>query len=148
MTLIDVLDAKNCKLDLTSKDKDGVLEELVSIYSKNEKIKEEDKKEIISMIKQREKAAPTIIGEGIALPHTRLESLKKPAVIIGYSKDGIEFAPGENVRLFIMVLTPANNPAGHLQLLSSIAKLCTRENLIEEASKSKTDRDLFSVFLG
>ena len=49
----------------------------------------------------------TGIGDNIAVPHARLKEIESPSVIIGLSRDGIDFdAPdGKVAHLIFMILT-------------------------------------------
>ena len=56
----------------------------------------------------REAVLSTGIGNGVAMPHTRLEGLRSPLVVVGLSKGGIDFdAPdGHPAHVILMILTP------------------------------------------
>jgi sodium/potassium-transporting ATPase subunit alpha len=62
------------------------------------------------------------IGEGIALPHLRIEQLKAPELILGLSPQGLSFDVN-NIQIVLLLATPAKQPAQHLQLLQRIASL-------------------------
>ncbi len=62
------------------------------------------------------------IGDGIAVPHLRVDGLTAPEVILGFSPQGI--ALNDHVVTIILVLaTPAEQAAQHLQLLQRIGSL-------------------------
>ncbi|MBF8254523.1 MAG: sodium/potassium-transporting ATPase, partial [Deltaproteobacteria bacterium] len=62
------------------------------------------------------------IGDGIAVPHLRVDGLAAPEVILGFSPQGI--ALNDHVVTIILVLaTPAEQAAQHLQLLQRIGSL-------------------------
>ncbi len=62
------------------------------------------------------------IGHGIALPHLRVENLAAPEIILGLSPDGLFFNK-EKLRIILLLVTPAEQPAQHLQLLQRIGSL-------------------------
>jgi mannitol/fructose-specific phosphotransferase system IIA component (Ntr-type)/voltage-gated potassium channel Kch len=88
----------------------------------------------------REAEISTDLGNGIALPHARCERLEEPLVVIGRSLEGIAFSDEEHgaVRLFFLLVTPADRPETHLALLSQVARLVSkaeqREALLEAAT--------------
>jgi magnesium-transporting ATPase (P-type)/mannitol/fructose-specific phosphotransferase system IIA component (Ntr-type) len=62
------------------------------------------------------------IGHGIAVPHVRVESLTGPEIILGLAPDGLWFN-GEKVSVILLLATPADQPAQHLQFLQRIGSL-------------------------
>ncbi|MFN3166774.1 MAG: cation:proton antiporter [Phycisphaeraceae bacterium] len=72
----------------------------------------------------RENVMHTALPNGLAVPHARLDALTKPTVIIARSNTGVDFdAPdGQLARLIFLLLTPTDQPATQLELLSLVAK--------------------------
>ena len=62
------------------------------------------------------------IGDGIAIPHLRVDNLPAPELILGLSREGIRF--NEHViKIVLFLVTPAEQPAQHLQLLQRVCSL-------------------------
>jgi len=62
------------------------------------------------------------IGDGIAIPHLRVDNLPAPELILGLSREGIRF--NEHViKIILFLVTPAEQPAQHLQLLQRVCSL-------------------------
>ena len=62
------------------------------------------------------------IGEGIAVPHLRIDDLGEPELILGLAPDGLAFNQ-HKIQIVLLLATPAKRPAEHLQLLQRIASL-------------------------
>jgi mannitol/fructose-specific phosphotransferase system IIA component (Ntr-type) len=64
--------------------------------------------EICKTIMRRESLGSTGIGNGIALPHGRHESLTRPLAILAKCKSPVDFESidGESVDLFVLILSP------------------------------------------
>ncbi len=62
------------------------------------------------------------LGNGIAVPHLRLDHLAAPELILGISREGME-VDGHKVKILLILVTPAEQPAQHLQLLQRICSL-------------------------
>jgi len=81
---------------------------------------------VLEIILQRERQGGTTLGEGVAILHGRIPGLREPAVALGVlAKDhGIDFGGQEDtsVDIIYMVLSPADKPELHLQVLATIAK--------------------------
>jgi len=62
------------------------------------------------------------IGKGIAVPHLRIDALAEPELILGLAPDGLAFND-HKIHIVLLLVTPAERPAEHLQLLQRIASL-------------------------
>jgi len=75
-------------------------------------------------VRAREETMGTGVGDGIAIPHARLEGLQRPRVLLGLSREGIEWDAIDDrpAHLVFLVLTPADDTDAQLEILSSIAR--------------------------
>ena len=73
------------------------------------------------------------IGEGIAMPHLRVDDLAQPELILGLSADGLK-VNDHQINLIVLLVTPTARPAEHLQLLQRIASLlpALRDELLKQ----------------
>ncbi len=62
------------------------------------------------------------IGDGIAIPHLRVDNLPAPELILGLSREGITFN-NHVIKIVLFLVTPAEQPAQHLQLLQRVCSL-------------------------
>lgn len=83
-----------------------------------------DAKHVLEGLMTREKLGSTAIGAGVALPHTRVESLAQPIAAFIHLQQPIVFdSPDEQpVDLFFGILVPTESNSQHLQVLSQLAK--------------------------
>ena len=137
MTLYDVLDKNLVRVPLGAINKEEAIEELASLISKKKGI---PVKAITDKIWEREKLGSTAIGDGIAIPHCKSDKIETCEVAIGVCKEPIDF-DGHEVKMIFMVIASPTRPAMHVQILSSIAKLCNSSacrNLLFEAPDKKS----------
>lgn len=82
----------------------------------------------------REETHTTVLGHGMALPHTTLEGLEQPVVLVALAPEPIPFGPddAEPVRIFFSVLSPRNREAEHIKILARICRLVRHENFVDE----------------
>ena len=75
-------------------------------------------------VDQREQLMGTGIGKGVAVPHARIEELRRPVMAFGRAAAGLDWdAPdGEPVRFVFLVLTPARQEGLQVQILQAIAR--------------------------
>ena len=80
---------------------------------------------------ERERLGSTAVGDGFAIPHSKLPGLKSIYIALARLTRGVDFqaADGASVRFFFVVLSPPDQPAAHLQVLSQIARVLKRREL-------------------
>ncbi len=109
-------------LDLKAKDKEGVLREMISVL----KLPKDKEELLLSSLMQREKLGSTGIGKGIAIPHCRSVVVDNITLIVGVSKEGVDFdaLDGKPVHLiFMLVATPMDPSMQYLTALGNIARI-------------------------
>lgn len=130
-----LLSPERILLKLKSKNKDDVLEELLRPLQ----LPPEQEKVVLEALKKRESIGSTGIGKGIAIPHTRSLVLDKVNLVVGLSKEGIEFDSLDKkpVHLFFLLVAPPQDP-GTLYLL-------TLGKIAHVARKLSTRRDYLKI---
>ncbi|MBU3913913.1 cation:proton antiporter [bacterium] len=93
--------------------------------------------QIFNAVLEREKIVPTGLGKGLAVPHARLKTLKTPAIIVGFSKVGIDFntPDGKPVKAIFMILTPSHDHTAQVHILAGIAQLFQKGGILEQLQK-------------
>jgi Kef-type K+ transport system membrane component KefB/mannitol/fructose-specific phosphotransferase system IIA component (Ntr-type) len=73
---------------------------------------------------ERERVAPTGLGDEVAIPHAAVEGLQRPLLALGRSARGIDFdAPdGRPARLVFLLLIPPKAYDEEVRILASIAR--------------------------
>ena len=120
-----LLDPKYVKLNMQAKTKKEALKELVDLLE----LDESSKKVLLDALWKRELAASTGVGRGIAIPHTRSTVIDRLYLLIGVSKEGIEFdsADGKPVHILFMLISDyQNQPSKYLIALGKVAQLARR----------------------
>ena len=125
MTLLDLIDKNLIKVPLLGTNKLEVIDELIAVYQKATTVSSELIETIRKAVVDRELQGSTAMDNSIAMPHAKVSGLDKAAVVIGVSRIGVDFGGEEKSKIFFLVLTPIDNPSEHIQLLASIAKLCS-----------------------
>lgn len=84
---------------------------------------------VMELVLAREEEISTDLGNGIAIPHARCPGLAAPLVVVGQTREGIASTTGGDtpVRLFFLLITPAEQPETQLALLRQTAKLAETE---------------------
>lgn len=84
-----------------------------------------DARTVEKAVWDREEALSTGIGNGVAIPHARLDGLRESLVVVGISKTGIDFdsPDGRLAKVIFLILTPISAPGDQLQIAAEIARL-------------------------
>jgi len=94
---------------------------------------------------ERERLGSTGVGNGVALPHARIEGLD--SVIAGFARlsEPMDFdsVDGRPVDLVAFLLAPADAAGAHLRALARVSRLLRRE---ENRSRLRSAPDAQSVF--
>lgn len=130
--------------ELQSKDRDGVIVELVSALEKAGRLKKGTKEEIIKAVIKRENEASTGMGKGIALPHVKHSSAKDIVAAIGKSSFGIDFSALDKQPVYsvILLISPVDNPDKHLQAMENIFRLLQQEKFRKFLRQSRSAEDI------
>ncbi len=75
-------------------------------------------------VHEREDVMSTGIGQGIAIPHVRLDVIQRPVVGVGLARHGIDFDTLDNepVNLIVLFAMPAGAQKEYLGLLAQVMR--------------------------
>ncbi|WP_299080115.1 PTS IIA-like nitrogen regulatory protein PtsN [uncultured Paraglaciecola sp.] len=120
--------------------------ELISQIA-NQHLLDIDQATILSSLICREKMGSTGIGNGIALPHGRLQDLDKVMAIVVTCEKPIDYDAIDNtpVDIFFAILVPEDKASEHLGTLSAIASTLNNKDTLNRMRHAKTDRELFEA---
>jgi PTS system nitrogen regulatory IIA component len=98
-----------------------------------------DAEALCRTLEEREQLASTGIGDGIAIPHGKLETIDHLIGVLGRSPDGVDFdsIDGKKTHIVFLLVAPANSASDHLQALARLSRLfrdtALRQRLLEAA---------------
>jgi PTS system nitrogen regulatory IIA component len=123
LNLLDYLPESAICVDLKSQAKKDVLKEMVGYLTAAHKIKDSEK--ILDALLEREELGSTGIGQGVAIPHGKSDTIPDVVAALGISRKGIDYEAldGEPVYLFFMLVAPVNSSGLHLKILAKISRL-------------------------
>jgi mannitol/fructose-specific phosphotransferase system IIA component (Ntr-type) len=123
--LSEVLTTALIRLVLNGRDRDSVLQELVSLIPKIEE-QPEMRATLLRALHEREQLHSTGIGDGVALPHARnalVGLVDKPIIVFGRHPTGIPYGAidGKPAQLFFLLIAPTVTQ--HLAILARISRV-------------------------
>ncbi len=144
MKILDVLKKESIISNLKSRDKKGILEELVAPIAL---ITEINNKDFVRVLMDREKLGSTGIGGGIGIPHGKLKQLESLALGFGLSRKGVDFESMDNLptHIFFLLVTPENSTGLHLKMLARISKILKHDNFKEKLLNATSSDEIFSI---
>ena len=85
-----------------------------------------DREGLLTAVREREAVCSTVITDGLALPHARVQTIDRPYVSVGLFRNGVSFPTDDGetpVYLVFLVLVPYSQPTLYLQILRMLSNL-------------------------
>jgi len=145
MSLSSVLTENTVTVGLCSRDKQGMIEEMLDLLVQAGLIS--DKPAALAAILERERTMSTGMKHGIAIPHGKTSSVRSLVACVGISKNPVPFDSLDNepARIFIMTLSPPAKTGPHLQFLAEVSQLFKSAEKRTAAISARTPAELLSV---
>lgn len=122
MKITDILVREASILDLSSTSKDDLLAELAKALSAVEPAL--DYEALLAVLREREALQSTGIGEGVAIPHGKVQGLDRLVSTFARSTAGVDFESidGQPTQLFFLLVVPEQSGGQHLKALARISR--------------------------
>jgi PTS system nitrogen regulatory IIA component len=108
-----------------------------------------DTQAVFEALIAREKLGSTGFGNGIAIPHCRLQGCESPVSALLHLDAPIDFdaIDGAPVDLLFVLLVPQAATDAHLELLRQIASMLDRKEVREKLRSASSNEALYQVVL-
>ena len=97
---------------------------------------------IYRMTWKREHMMTTGVGNGLALPHIRVNDIPEPVVIVGVTEQPIadyQSQDDQPIRVVVFTVAPDENPEAYLQLLGSVSRKLRNVELLAKLTAGAPD---------
>ena len=96
----------------------------------------------------RERLGTTALGEGVAIPHCRIDGISEIHSAVIKLDKAVDFdAPDSiDVSIIVALLVPTEATDAHLQLLGHLAELLSKPKNREELRNCETAQELYDIF--
>ena len=103
-----------------------------------------ESRDIFDAVIERENLGSTGVGEGVAIPHARVEALEAPIGAFVRLAEGVEFdaIDGQPCDLIFMLLAPHSSGADHLRALAQVSRAFRDPKLREALRSAETVEDI------
>ena len=142
MRITELLKKESIELGVKVADKNAAIDKLISLMNAGGRLNSiQGYKEGILA---REALGSTAIGEGIAIPHAKVDAVKEPGLAAMVVPEGVDYEAfdGSLANLIFMIAAPAAGDDVHLQALSRLSTLLMNPGFKESLIGAK-DADEF-----
>jgi len=132
----DLISAESIVIGQRARDKQSLLQELSARAAASLGL---DPKHVLVALSAREMMGSTGVGQGVAIPHARMEGIVRPFGLFARLEKPLDFAAIDQmpVDLVCLLLTPASDPAQHLPALATLARRLREKGVAEGLRRAK-----------
>ena len=144
MNLTDIIPLNNIYLDVNVSSKKALFKEVAAKISNKLNI---DQNNLLEKLNEREKLGSTGIGNGIAIPHGKVNGIKKVFSLFLRTKSLIDFSSSDlvGVDIIFVIIAPEESKTDHLLALSEISKFLRKKKNKKALRKLKTNHEVFKL---
>ena len=141
-----VMAISRINLDLKATNKKEVFEEMSEMLFADGCI--DNIQDFIKDLYVREEEGMTGVGDGIAIPHGKSDSVIKTSIAIGRADHDIEWDTMDNkpVRVVIMFAVRSVDKTKHVILLSQVASALCDDTIIKKLMTVKNEKEVIDLF--
>ena len=145
MKLSEFIFKNSIFLNVEADSQKNVFKILGNIFSKKNKTLSS---RVIDKLNERERLGSTSVGNGIAIPHTKVDGIKETQVIFLKLKNAVDFSAsdGKKIDLIFSIIAPENSESDHLLILSSISNFIRKKQKIDRLRGSATIEEILFLF--
>ena len=147
MKIKDFLCLDAISSDLKAKNKEELIDELVALLVSSGAIEKKFKSKVVEVIMAREALGSTAIGQGIAIPHGKTDSVSQLVAGLGVSKKGVSFdsLDGEPAYIFFILIAPQDSAGPHLKALARVSRLLKDKYFRDSLKSAKDHKDIIEL---
>lgn len=145
MNLLEILKSDCIRAPLVSRDKRGVIDELVDVLAASGAV--DDPVALKEAVWTREQTRTTGIGHGLAIPHGKSAGMGSLAMAIGKPSQPLDFEAidGQPVQLVVLLASPPDRTSDHIQALARVSRLMTLEHFRERIYAAETAEEIWGL---
>ena len=147
MQLPEFLDFDAIKPSLSGGNKRALLQQLAQFAAGR---LDADAVEILSSVSERERLGSTGFGQGVAIPHGKIEGLTRIYCLFARLSEPVDYKSidGQKVDLVFLLLSPPDAGAEHLKALASISRITRHAPTLEKMRGARSRDALAAVLMG
>ena len=141
----EFLKPKAIIMDIKSKEKLAVIEELVNYMVAKKFVK--NGKDLLAALAKRENLESTGIGNGIAIPHARTDSVKDMLLAFARSPHGVDFSSidGKPSYLIFLIASPENKKSEYIMTLAKLSRLLRKQEVRDKLKEAGSPDEVLTI---
>jgi len=147
MNLSDFLDFDAIKTSLSGGNKKSLLQQLANLAGHRLDL---DSSAILASLTEREQLGSTGFGQGVGIPHGKIEGLKRIYCLFVRLAEPLDYKAidGRPVDLVFLLLSPPDAGAEHLKALAAISRVTRHAPTLEKMRGARSRDALAAVVMG
>ena len=147
MRMSDFVVRESINPELSANTKEGVIREMVEGLKAAGYFKTGEPEDIVKAILKRELLGSTGIGRGVAIPHTKHNSVDRLIGTVALSKSGVVFdsLDGEPVFVFVLLISPQDRPGDHLRALENVSRQLRDDTFCKFLKQARSAEDVVQL---
>jgi len=147
MQLSEFLDFDAIKPSMSGGNKRALLQQMAQFAAGRLQV---DVAEILSSISERERLGSTGFGQGVAIPHGKIEGLARIYGMFARLSEPVDYKAidGQPVDLVFLLLSPPDAGAEHLKALAAISRVTRHAPTLEKMRGARSRDALAAVLMG
>lgn len=147
MRISDFLLLTSVDANLSASSKPGMVRELVGLILQSHP--DLDPNLLVDALLRREKLQSTGIGDGVAVPHGKVDGIKQVVACLGRSTAGIDYQSldGAPTQLFFTLVVPMSEQGMHLKALARVSRILKNTEVRKALLEAEDAAAMFAVVM-
>ena len=147
MQLPDFLDFDSIRTNLSAGNKRSLLQQISNLAGNKLALNGAD---ILASVSEREKLGSTGFGNGVAIPHGKIEGLDRIYCLFARLAEPVDYKAidGRPVDLVFLLLSPPDAGGEHLKALAAISRVTRHDAILEKMRGARSPDALAAVLIG
>ena len=133
--------------ELEAESRQEVFEELIDLLVESDSLQFPD--EALDALTDREEILSTGIGEGLAIPHAKMDEIDDFLAAFARIPDGVDFKSldGKPAHLVFLLLSPKGEAGKHVRVLARISRILKNVSFREQLLEADTENTIYDLLV-
>lgn len=133
--------------ELAAESREEVFEELIDLLVDSGSLEYPD--EALDALTDREEILSTGIGEGLAIPHAKMDDINNFLAAFARIPDGVDFKSldGKPAHLVFLLLSPKGEAGKHVRVLARISRILKNVSFREQLLEAETKETIYDLLI-
>ena len=147
-SIAELLEPTQVHCSFTAHSRKKILQLVAESLAKEANDEENSLNEIYDGLTERERLGSTGLGDGVAIPHCRMNCEKIQCAFVSLSEAiDYESIDGEPVDLIFVLIVPTHENKAHLEMLAILAHIFSERAFRQRLRSATTDEELRTTML-